>query len=320
MTVPPPPQARGAHAALLDDQPTEDGILRRALDALGAGSAWRLVGPLTAAYVLAYLVAEVLAGLRLPLVSAGLVAASGVVLLWPRLAARAEVWAVMAALMACALVQNWMLVDNHVFLATYWLVAIAAARSAPEERRARSLALAASALLGLTMLFATLHKLRTPEFVSGDFFHLTFLTEPRFAPFGWLLGEDLTQLSVLNAERLATLESDPTQGPAVLTTGGPAIRELARSLSWGVLAFELLLAALWLVRSDGRAARRARHGALLAFALATYTVAPVPGFGGILVILGLADTRPGEGGLRAGYLAALLHVLFGAALLRTLIE
>lgn len=290
--------------------------LRRALDALGAGSPWRLLAPLTAAYTLAYLVADVLGPLRVPLVQAGLVAASGAALVWPRLARRAFLWGAMGALMAGALSTNWMLVDNHVFLATYWLLAVAVARSAPSGQRAPSLARAASALLGLTMLFATVHKLRTPEFLSGDFFHLTFLTEARFSPLGWVLGEDLGQIASANAERIAALHADPTRGAVALTTGGPGIQELARAMSALVLGFELLLAVLWLVPSDSRVARRARHGALLAFALATYAIAPVPGFGGILVILGLADTRPGEGVLRAGYLAVLIHVLFTAAVLR----
>jgi hypothetical protein len=292
---------------------------RRALDALGSGSPWPLIAPLTAAYVLAYLVAEVLDPLRVPIVQAGLVAAAGAVLVWPALGRRPWVWWAMAALMASALWSNWMVVDNHVFLATYWLVAIAAARSAPEGRRARSLALAASALLGLTMLFATIHKLRAPEFLSGDFFHLTFLTEARFAPLGWVMGEDLGQIALANSERLAALEADPTQGPVALVTGGSAIQEIARTMSVAVLAFEGLLAVVWLARSEGRYARRIRHCALLAFALSTYAIAPVPGFGGMLVILGLADTRPGEGVLRAGYLVVLLHVLFGAAALRTLL-
>ena len=293
--------------------------LRRAVDALGSGSPWPIVAPLTAGYVLAYLVADVLDSLRVPLVQAGLVAAAGVVLVWPALGRRQWPWWVMAGLMGCALFSNWMLVDNHVFLATYWLVAIAAARSAPEDGRAPALAKAASLLLGLTMLFATVHKLRTPEFLSGDFFHLTFLTEDRFAPLGWVLGEDLGQLALANAERLTTLKSDPTQGPVALTTGSSRIQELARAMSIAVLAFELFLAVVWLLRSEGRYARRIRHCALLAFALSTYAIAPVPGFGGLLVILGLADTKPGEGVLRAGYLIVLLHVLFGAAVLRTLL-
>jgi len=293
--------------------------LRRAVDALGSGSPWPIVAPLTAGYVLAYLVADVLDSLRVPLVQAGLVAAAGVALVWPALGRRQWPWWVMAGLMGCALFSNWMLVDNHVFLATYWLVAIAAARSAPEDGRAPALAKAASLLLGLTMLFATVHKLRTPEFLSGDFFHLTFLTEDRFAPLGWVLGEDLGQLALANAERLTTLKSDPTQGPVALTTGSSRIQELARAMSIAVLAFELFLAVVWLLRSEGRYARRIRHCALLAFALSTYAIAPVPGFGGLLVILGLADTKPGEGVLRAGYLIVLLHVLFGAAVLRTLL-
>lgn len=290
------------------------------LDALGSGSPWKLIAPLTAAYVLAYLVAEVLDGLRVPLVQAGLVAGAGVVLLWPRGARRPWVWWAMAALMAAALSSSWMLVDNHVFLATYWLVAIAAALTAPAAHRERALAQAACWLLGLTMLFATVHKLRTPEYLSGDFFHLTFLTETRFAPLGFVLGEDLAQLATANAERLTTLKGDPSAGPIVLRTGGPAIRELARAMSWVVLVFELLLAVLWLVRTETRLGRYARHGALIAFALGTYVIAPVPGFGGILMILGLADTRPGEGALRASYLATLLYVLFAAASLRTMLD
>jgi hypothetical protein len=294
--------------------------LERALATLGAGSPWPLVAPLTAAYTLAYLVASVLPSLRVPLVQAGLVAGAGSVLIWPRFARRPWAWWAMAALMALALWPNWMLVDNHVFLATYWLVALAAARSAPEEHRERTLELSAAALLGLTMLFAAVHKLRTPEFLAGDFFHLTFLTELRFAPLGWALGEDLAQISTANAERLAALKADPSQGAVALRAGGPAIGDLAYVVSWVVVVFELALAVVWLVRFDNAFGRHLRHGALLAFTVSTYTIAPVPGFGAILLILGLADTRPGEGALRAIYLAVLVYVLFAAAFLRTLTD
>lgn len=290
--------------------------IRGVIDALGEGPAWPLVARLTAVYVLAYLVAEVLGSLGVPAVQAGLVAAGGAVLLWPRLAEHSWPWWAMTALMACALWPNWMLVDNHVFLATYWLLAVAVARSAPEEQRDRSLALAASSLVGLTMLFAAVHKLRTPEFVSGDFFHLTFLSEPRFSSLGWVVGEDLGQITAVNAERLGALVGDPTHGPIALRTGGSAIAQLARATSAAVVAIEALLAVLWVVHSEGARGRLARHSALLAFAVATYAIAPVPGFGAILLILGLADTRPGDGALRASYLVVLLHVLFGAALLR----
>jgi hypothetical protein len=293
---------------------------RRLVAELGAAQPIGLWAPLTAVYVIAYLSASVLADMQVPLVQLGLVAVAGTTLLLPYTRSSPWPWGIIVGLMLLVMITSWMTVDNHVFLATYWLIAVTMARAAPAEARDGSLASAACWLVGMTMLFATIHKLRAPNFLSGDFFYMTFITEDRFAPLSLILGEDLAQLSSINADKLAALRGDPSSGPISLVAGTEAVRRLAIVMSWGVAIFEGLLAILWLVRLASPVGHAMRHGSLIGFIFLTYSVAPVPGFGSILSILGLADTRSGDTWLRVGYLAALLHVLFASSLMRGLVS
>ena len=56
----------------------------------------------------------------------------------------------------------------------------------------------------------------------------------------------------------------------------------------------------------------ARHGAILLFCLATYAVAPVAGFGWLLLIMGLANSAVDQRALRAAYVATFCVVLLYA--------
>src|SRR5436190_1875544 len=85
---------------------------------------------------------------------------------------------------------------------------------------------------------------------------------------------------------------------------------LAAALAtWGTLALEAAIAALSLAPLPGRVAEGLRHAALLAFCLTTYALAPVAGFGWILVALGAAQCRPESQRLRAAYVATYALVL-----------
>jgi hypothetical protein len=70
---------------------------------------------------------------------------------------------------------------------------------------------------------------------------------------------------------------------------------------------EAALALLYLLprpRGDGL-----RHLALLAFCAVTYALAPVAGFGWLLLVMGLANAEPRRHRLRRVYVAAFLLVL-----------
>jgi hypothetical protein len=81
--------------------------------------------------------------------------------------------------------------------------------------------------------------------------------------------------------------------------------------TWGVLAAEAAVAVAMLVPLAGRAAL-AKHALLLAFCGVTYAVAPVAGFGWLLLVMGLAQADGPRPWLRRSYIAAFLLVLFYA--------
>ena len=85
----------------------------------------------------------------------------------------------------------------------------------------------------------------------------------------------------------------------------PAFRRLASALTWGGLALEAIVAAVFLLP----ARPVLRHAALLLFCVTTYAFAPVAGFGCLLLVLGLAQTSPSDRRTRALYVAAFFLVL-----------
>jgi hypothetical protein len=85
----------------------------------------------------------------------------------------------------------------------------------------------------------------------------------------------------------------------------PAFRALAMVATWWLVAIESLVALTFLVGRRGRL----RHLALIGFCALTYAMAPVAGFGWILLALGLAQCGPEERGLRAAYLTTFFLVL-----------
>lgn len=118
---------------------------------------------------------------------------------------------------------------------------------------------------------------------------------------GGLSGEDLRE----NREYLVPLpEGAELVDPRVLVEP-PAFRRLAGALTWGGLALEALVAGAFLLSCPAVV----RHAALILFCVATYAFAPVAGFGCLLLVLGLAQADPGEGRLRALYMAVFLLVL-----------
>lgn len=201
--------------------------------------------------------------------------------------------------------RNWTTTDNHKWLMIYWVLALGLAmRSA---RPLQVLAINARLLLGLVFLFATLWKLASPDFPSGGFFHVTMLTDVRFQQLaevgGGLGGGD-------SAGNRAAIDAwdDPTApvGPTALADGA-RVALLAQLMAVGTLVLEGLTAIAFLAPARWRIAR-AREVLLAVFVVATYPVAPVVGFGWLLVIMGLAQSRSRRPVAELGYVLAFLAI------------
>ena len=220
-------------------------------------------------------------------------------LLAPRLAARAWLWLALAALAAARIALDWPLSDNHAYLLGYWCLALglAFATAAPREPLARS----ARLFVGLVFALATLQKLLAPDYVDGTFFRYSLAIDDRFEALGRLLGRDGEALARTRAFLEAPPWAPPPPGAAFVET--PALRAAAVAFTWATLVLEGAVALAFLAPVR-RAPAWLRDGTLLAFCAGTYAIAPVAGFGWLLIAMGVAQTTPAQVRTRGLYLAA----------------
>lgn len=219
-------------------------------------------------------------------------------------------WLAIALLVDVRILVDWPLPDNHIYLLGYWCLAIALALR--DAAPATVLAWSSRVLIGLAFLCAVSWKVLSPDYLDGRFFRVTLLTDDRFADVvklaGGLSDADLTE----NRVYLTPLpEGAELLDPAVLHEP-VGLRWLARVATWGGLALETLVAALCLWPWPGHVVSRYRHGAVVLFCVATYALAPVAGFGWLLLAMGLASCEPHERAWRRAYVAVFLLVLLYA--------
>jgi hypothetical protein len=225
-------------------------------------------------------------------------------------------WMLVALLVAARIVVVWPLSDNHIYLLAYWCLAIGLALSGPTP--AATLSASTRWLLGAAFALAVLWKaVLSPDYLDGRFFRVTLLTDERFADaslvFGGLSRDQM-------AENRKFLEPLP-EGAELLNPPAfvepPRLRAFAAVATWGGLLLEALVAFFFLIPSESRPRRRlpeagvqiARHVSLLAFCATTYALAPVAGFGWLLVTMGLAHCRLDQRWLRGAYLAMFILIL-----------
>src|SRR5262245_38748333 len=213
-------------------------------------------------------------------------------------------WWLLASFTALRLFADWPLADNHAYLLAYWCLALALAACVPEGEQV--LSRSAHRLCGLAFAFAVLWKVAlSPDYLDGRFFRITLIQDPRFAEVAMLLGglspEDLEE----NPAYLEPLPEGAQLVDSRVLVEPPAFRRLTGALTWGGVALEAMVAAVFLLP----VASRWRHAALLLFCATTYAFAPVPGFGCLLLVLGLAQTQGSGTRLRRLYVAAFFLVL-----------
>jgi hypothetical protein len=228
-------------------------------------------------------------------------------LLSPRALASPWLWTVLTVLTTIRIASGWPTNDNHAYLLVYWC--LAATLATASGRRDEILAWNGRMLVGLTFLFATLWKLvLSPDFADGTFFRVSLVDEPRFEAFTRLtvgIGRD----EVLDLRDLVRDHSDGVFVPwPEMPVPPPRLFAVASVLTVATLAFEGAMALAFLAPSGWRVAR-VRHALLALFCATTYMLAPVAGFGWILVSMGVASCEPERRRARFAYLIAFLVVL-----------
>jgi hypothetical protein len=228
-------------------------------------------------------------------------------LLVPRLLRHPALWLALAGLLAWRVIADWPMADNHAYLLAYWCLAVALARLTDDPPRV--LAWNGRALIGLAFAFATLWKLLSPDYLDGRFFRVTLVEDERLERVATTLGG--VDRDALLARR-AFVAGRP--GGAALASAAPEeparLRALALAATWLTLALEAAVALAFLAPL-GRL-RPLRHALLLAFCAATYAIAPVVGFGWLLLAMGVAQCPPGARGTRLAYVGAFLLLIFYA--------
>lgn len=197
-------------------------------------------------------------------------------------------WLVLLLLFSLSPIRRpWAALDNHNWLQVYWFAAIAVTRWTTNPDA--SLRLVARWLLGLAFAFAVTWKLLAPEFIGGDFFEFTFVSDHR-------LGDVLVALGVQDAGTVATNRSviADWRDAGVEVTGSDALVSraamlLGPPLAWLTILIEGAVAVAYLAPLPDRF-RWARDATLLLFIVATYPLAPVIPFGWLLIAMGAATS------------------------------
>lgn len=232
---------------------------------------------------------------------------AGLAIIFPRVLNAPYTWYALALLTSLRILEDWPLADNHIYLLVYWCLAIGLALRSSNAKSI--LSRSSRALIGLAFLFAVVWKVvLSPDYLDGRFFMVTFLTDPRFENTTLMIGG-------LNREQLessrAFLQPLPEgaevfDGPTLHAS--PRFNGLVFVSTWATVCIEALCAFVFLCPLTNRAAVF-RHSLLLTFCIVTYALAPVAGFGWLLLTMGLASTDDDDRILRAAYISTWTLVL-----------
>lgn len=216
-------------------------------------------------------------------------------LAWPRCVRSSGFWALFATILACGIVPRAYVVDNHKLLLVYWAIALCAAGARPEL-----LAHNARLLIGLCFAWATLWKVTSASFHSGDFLAWELLSDSRFRHFSHLtVGLGAPEI---DANLRALQEMRATGGSFVLSVSD-RLRFVATAMTWWTIFIEGLIGASFLLAHRSRLLANVRNWALIVFVGTTYPIATVIGFGWLLALMGLAQCRRDERPAAIAYLA-----------------
>jgi hypothetical protein len=220
-------------------------------------------------------------------------------------------WYVAAAVVATRIAFDWPLADNHMYLLAYWCLAIGLALGAGSP--AATLRDAGRWLLAGAFGLAVVWKaLLSPDFIDGRFFRVTLVVDERFEDVVRLAGGMGRDELGRHRAALAPVPPGAELAPDESLVEPPQLHRLARVLTIAGLLMEAAVAVGFLLPLPGRW-QWARHALLLVFCAATYPIAPVAGFGWLLLAIGVSQA-PSSPQWRAAYVGVWVGVLAGTEL------
>ena len=209
----------------------------------------------------------------------------------------------------------WMLLDDHIYVANYWTLAIALALMSQETQRV--LSHHGRWLIALIFLFATAWKAMSSEYTSGAFFEYTLLLDDRFLPLAKLCGLSGPQLAE-NYHHMAAMRDPDLAIAGFELNSSSRLQGLAYLLTWWTVIIEGAIAVCFFCASIP-IFRAIRNPLLLLFAATTYLPVPVGGFCTTLMVLGLAQCGENERRSRIAYAIGFFVILVWAIVWRELI-
>ena len=223
----------------------------------------------------------------------------GLMLISPPLLTERWMWVIICGMVWWVNATDWLWIDNHQFLITYWCLACAIGVSSKNPDRV--LAWNGGILIGLTFLFATGWKILAGEYWDGSFLHYTFLTDGRVEAIATFIGGLNPDVLSQNQLLESTLKLIPQEGAKLTLGTSQRLRIFTLAASYWTLFIEGIVAAAFLL---GRIhwLSRFRDWLLILFIITTYFLLPVLGFAYVLVIMGLAQCPPEHIRVRTTYL------------------
>ncbi|MEX0831560.1 MAG: hypothetical protein WD007_03060 [Nitriliruptoraceae bacterium] len=215
------------------------------------------------------------------LVLTPLVAIAGLAV--PGLARNRWYWLLLTGLVTIGtLSRPWLTLDNHHWLQLYWFFALFLTRFAVDADRA--LARTARLLVGFAFLFAATWKVISPEFLTGAFFDFTFAIDNRLGEVAASVGLQDPELTSGNR---STVSAGRRPGATPEVTDFIINERLAPwtpVMAWLTVIVEGAVAVSFLAPLKRRWAWM-RDASMLVFVVATYPLAPVLGFGRLLLVM-----------------------------------
>jgi hypothetical protein len=178
--------------------------------------------------------------------------------------------------------------EDHIYLFTAWLVALAhSLRATDDEGFLARISWQARVLVGTTFAVAVAWKLYFAQYVTGTALWLYLVVDSRFGPLRWAVGLSDGDVRDARSDIRALLE-----GSADSVT-----LEASSSVVWRIVAVavatllvETLIAVAHFAPDNSRMARL-RVPLVAVFGVATYSVVPVVPFSALLAVLAMAAAR-----------------------------
>lgn len=224
----------------------------------------------------------------------------GLMLLSPSLLTSQSIWMLICGIAWWVNATDWLWIDNHKILITYWCLVCALAVSAKDPDGV--LAWNGRLLIGLTFLFATAWKMLAGEYWDGAFLHYTFLSDSRVEAAATAIGGLPANVLPQNRSLEALLKQFPQAIGTVELITSSRLQAFTLAASYWTLLIEGSVAVAFLV-APLRWFSRFRDWFLIVFIATTYFLLPVLGFAYILIIMGFAQCHPSHVRTRIAYIA-----------------